>query len=1216
MQILVLGMHRSGTSALTRVLNLMGAYVGSHESLTHANEQNPKGFWERRDLRSICDRTLESIGADWWKVANFDPRDVPPEALEALQGDFKQVVNELDVHRPWVVKEPRMSLLLSLYRPLLEMPVVVLCHRDPVEVAMSLKSRDEMPLPVGVALWERYTISALEASKDIPRVTVNYNELLDDPLRVLGDLVERLESIGVSRLQVPSKQELTSFLSEDLHRQRAEEDRWGQLLNRNQILLAEQMRDQRVDEAALALSEGAQEMLEAWEKQGTTNEEKRELRKEIGVARREVTKAEQQVDNARKRITEKEDRIAEVRKELSSVRKELSSVREELSSVREELSSASEAGAKTSAELVEANSRLATVSQQKNDAVRSLQNLRQARSVRMVLPVAQKLRTIADRIRPPKSGGSGRTVPMRTPTSTSRSASVEVVPPQAENRRLREELERVDSELRQLHGRRSVQAALKVGGAVRAALELRAGQLTVAEAIRASKAPVPPVRAAHPIAVAKAAFSYADALPTSNGAFYSRVRALIDSGVPDDFRDQWVMSETKISSLERATTEPLVSIILPTYQREGLIADAISSVTDQTHRNWELLVCDDGSTDGTAEVVTGFGDERISYELLQHQGAAAARNNGLGRARGNLIAYLDSDNLWHPDYLAMMVASMQANPGRFVAYAKYIDVFVDDDGMRLKKFRSLPFDYEELAGKNFIDLNSLVHRRSVFERLGGFNEGLVRQQDWDLILKYAFIRDPLYVDCFLTLYRRNKAWGQITATRSNNSTSTNEIRRRVEGYYRQGLPLRPRSGPPPSMTVLSWDVCRNHFSKAYNLAEAMPDPARVKLVGFSFFDEPVFGPYADAEPAFETLYLDGGVLPEWGSQMARAVAAVDTDVVYAVKPRLPSLGTALLANAAFGTPVILEANDLESVVTTPRVGQLVTTLSTADVDPADPDLANPYGAKWTALMEGFASRVPSRATHNSNLDDQFGGGAYMVRNPKDDRHFDPDAYDREATRAALGFGPSERVLLFGGMVRKHKGVFEFADLVEAAGPQYRLLVVGSRQTPDQDRLRKKSGNRVQILPPMDRNAMAKVNQAADAVVLWLDPSVPASHYQMPFKLTDALAMKVPVLANDIGDLGDLGRQGYVKTVPYRDHEALVAALHDLDRDRTATEEMVQRGRRLYLRQFSYQSVRTSLELILDQVAPTRGVIPVAKEFAEFFGRVRDAQGVGLGGVVR
>lgn len=689
-----------------------------------------------------------------------------------------------------------------------------------------------------------------------------------------------------------------------------------------------------------------------------------------------------------------------------------------------------------------------------------------------------------------------------------------------------------------------------------------------------------------------------------SGPFYDEIRMLARSGAPRSFIEAWDDEERILSKRNHLSEGPLVSVIMPTYNRASVVSEAITTVLKQTYSNWELLVCDDGSEDATADVVSAFDDDRVIYHRLDWGGAARARNIGLRRSRGEFIAYLDSDNLWHPRFLEVLVGALLESPGQHLAYSRYVDILVSDSKRKLKKHSDLPFDYDRLSEKNFIDLNTVVHRRELYETLGGFDEDLTRQQDWDLLLRYAYTRDPLYVDRSLVIYRRSASWGQITRIHRDDMSSVATIQSRVADYYRLGLPTRRRKHRP-KVTVVSWDVCRNHFSKAYNLAEVLDGFAATQLLGFRFFDEPMFPPYADATPEFDTTYLQGEHFPAWSSEFAKAVALAAGDVIYAVKPRLPSLGVALLANYHFGTPVVVETNDLESVVTTPESDTRTEPVEIAEVDPNDPELLNPYGRLWTGMMEDLALRVPLRATHNGNLDAHFGGGAFLVRNLKDDRYFNPSLYDRKAIRDRLGFGQDDRVILFGGMVRKHKGVFKFAELLETSGPNLHVLVVGSRETPDQLRLREKVGDRFHVLDPVDRNAMAEINLASDAVVLWLDPDVQASHYQMPFKLTDALAMQVPVIANDIGDLGTLGRDGYLRLVPYGDLSALKIELERLKEDPTI-REMTARGRRLYLRQFSYSGARPGLEMLIDRAASARGTLPVAEEFVEFFARFRDA----------
>ena len=89
--LIVLGMHRSGTSALTGALALCGARVGADEDLTPAAAQNPKGFWERRDMRALCNQLLSALGAEWWRVAGLDLGAAPPEALAEAHAAWAEI---------------------------------------------------------------------------------------------------------------------------------------------------------------------------------------------------------------------------------------------------------------------------------------------------------------------------------------------------------------------------------------------------------------------------------------------------------------------------------------------------------------------------------------------------------------------------------------------------------------------------------------------------------------------------------------------------------------------------------------------------------------------------------------------------------------------------------------------------------------------------------------------------------------------------------------------------------------------------------------------------------------------------------------------------------------------------------------------------------------------------------------------------------------------
>ncbi len=267
MQLIVLGMHRSGTSSVTRLLNLAGAYFGPEGAATEANDENPKGFWERRDVRDVCDGLLLGGGFDWWHIADLDLDRISDDARQEQLDAFHRIVLQMDAHRPWVVKEPRLSLLLPVLRPLLEAPVIVHVTREPMEIAESLSARNDFPVPVGIALWEAYTAHACAASAGEPRVLVSYGDLMGNPVATTTRLVEELTELGVPSLRVPSEREITAFVTPSLHRQRETADARGAYLTAPQASMAAALDEGRLPDidVPVQISAGATRTLRAFE---------------------------------------------------------------------------------------------------------------------------------------------------------------------------------------------------------------------------------------------------------------------------------------------------------------------------------------------------------------------------------------------------------------------------------------------------------------------------------------------------------------------------------------------------------------------------------------------------------------------------------------------------------------------------------------------------------------------------------------------------------------------------------------------------------------------------------------------------------------------------------------------------------------------------------------------------------------------------------------
>lgn len=226
-----------------------------------------------------------------------------------------------------------------------------------------------------------------------------------------------------------------------------------------------------------------------------------------------------------------------------------------------------------------------------------------------------------------------------------------------------------------------------------------------------------------------------------------RMFASFDAAAEEDFLHS-------IERLAMTSPAPMVSVIMPTYNRGRSISRAIESVRAQTHAAWELLIVDDGSTDDTFSVIDSFAsDPRIRLLRQDHRGVSAARNTGLLNARGEWIFYLDSDNRWSPRFIGSMLAYLRFSQRT----CGYSSIAVEDDEGTITGYRGEPFDWDACVRGNYVDLNAFCHAKELYTRMGGFDESLRRMVDWDLILRYTRREPPAYAPFIGCHYRDSKS---------------------------------------------------------------------------------------------------------------------------------------------------------------------------------------------------------------------------------------------------------------------------------------------------------------------------------------------------------------------------------------------------------------------------------------------------------------------------
>jgi hypothetical protein len=228
----VLGMHRSGTSAVTRLVNLLGLPVAAADDLMPPTRANPRGYWESSSLTDMNDRILAALGASWSTPPVFVPGWENDERLEELAKEARTLFARVHSEPQWVWKDPRTSLTFAFWRRVIAVnPVLVLTHRHPHEVIRSLnRAQPEVNLTVSLALWERYNRVALAVAAGHPTFVIGFERLVSDPQTTAASLETFLRASGLHLTDSP-RSAADASIDATLHRSRRSATSAGHVLS-------------------------------------------------------------------------------------------------------------------------------------------------------------------------------------------------------------------------------------------------------------------------------------------------------------------------------------------------------------------------------------------------------------------------------------------------------------------------------------------------------------------------------------------------------------------------------------------------------------------------------------------------------------------------------------------------------------------------------------------------------------------------------------------------------------------------------------------------------------------------------------------------------------------------------------------------------------------------------------------------------------------------
>ena len=193
-----------------------------------------------------------------------------------------------------------------------------------------------------------------------------------------------------------------------------------------------------------------------------------------------------------------------------------------------------------------------------------------------------------------------------------------------------------------------------------------------------------------------------------------------------------------VTKMVKENNKPLVSIVIPTYNRANLIKMSINSILNQIYKNYEIIVVDDGFTDNTKEVIERFNEEKIKYYKHKiNKGAAAAMNTGIKHSKGDFVAFQGSDDKWLPEKLEKEMKAFEKSTRKVgVVYAGLW--YIKNDKKKYVPYSKITKKegniHCELLKGNFVSGLSVI-RKNCFEKVGLFDEHLPNLEDWELYHK-------------------------------------------------------------------------------------------------------------------------------------------------------------------------------------------------------------------------------------------------------------------------------------------------------------------------------------------------------------------------------------------------------------------------------------------------------------------------------------------------
>lgn len=389
----------------------------------------------------------------------------------------------------------------------------------------------------------------------------------------------------------------------------------------------------------------------------------------------------------------------------------------------------------------------------------------------------------------------------------------------------------------------------------------------------------------------------------------------------------------------------------------------------------------------------------------------------------------------------------------------------------------------------------------------------------------------------------------------------------------------------PKMAVISWDLSHNPAGRSFLLADMAKKDCDVDLIGpiFSFYGKELWEPLKNIDFSIKSFSVDK--FQDFVEGAKKLASQQKYDVVYISKPRFPSLFIGMLIKYYSKCPLILDIDDHELSFFR---NQNKANFSELIEQERNSEWYNLYSEIWTRFAEELIPYADATTVSNTALQRKYGG--IVVRHGRNEDIFNPKLYSRKEIRKQFGYTDSDKVILFLGTPRPHKGIFRIAEALEKIDdPNLVLCIIG---TINDKRVSQKFSTyqkaRIDFHDNQPWEKLPELISLADLICILQDENSPISDYQIPAKLTDALAMDIPTVVTKVDPFLDLIAAKSVMAINNQD-DSLEQILRQFA---TAPEDLLSSyisPRNIFLTEFSYKvnsaRIKQALEIAVEEIKP-------------------------------